>query len=77
MPPKGDPTEFIKVTDQRSEILHRVPRKTIESEREIKQLVLDLLDLRLGAHVLDVGCGTGDDARESPGWSARPGESSE
>jgi ubiquinone/menaquinone biosynthesis C-methylase UbiE len=70
IPPKGDPSEFIKV-DQTSDPRYLIEfldaRKTIEGEREIKQLVLDLLDLRLGAHVLDVGCGTGDDAREIAG----------
>ena len=70
MPSKGDPHEFIKV-DQTSDPRYFVEfldaRKTIEGEREIKELVLDLLDLRLGAHVLDIGCGTGDDAREIAG----------
>jgi ubiquinone/menaquinone biosynthesis C-methylase UbiE len=70
MPPKGDSAEFSKIdqtSDPRYFIEFLDARKTIAGEREIKQLVLDLLDLRLGEHVLDVGCGTGDDAREIAG----------
>jgi ubiquinone/menaquinone biosynthesis C-methylase UbiE len=39
-------------------------RRTIEGEREVKELILSLLELRAGSHVLEIGCGTGDDARE-------------
>jgi ubiquinone/menaquinone biosynthesis C-methylase UbiE len=50
-----DPQFFIQLLDG---------RKSFEGEREVKDLVLGLLDLKPGLHVLDVGCGTGDDARE-------------
>jgi ubiquinone/menaquinone biosynthesis C-methylase UbiE len=70
MPSQGDPAGFVKVdqtSDPRYFIEFLDARKTIEGEREIKELVLDLLALRLGAHVLDIGCGSGDDAREIAG----------
>jgi len=51
----NDPRWFIEFLDK---------RKTIEGEREVKNLTLSLLDLKPGLEVLDVGCGTGDDARE-------------
>ncbi len=50
-----DPSFFIEFLDS---------RRTIGGGREIKKLVLELLSLRAGAHVLDIGCGAGDDARE-------------
>ena len=50
-----DPRFFIEFLDG---------RKNIEGEGEVKELTLSLLDLKPGLHVLDVGCGTGDDARE-------------
>jgi ubiquinone/menaquinone biosynthesis C-methylase UbiE len=70
MPSKGDPAGFEKVdqaVDPKYFIEFLDARKTIEGEREIKQQILDLMELRLGAHVLDIGCGTGDDAREIVG----------
>jgi ubiquinone/menaquinone biosynthesis C-methylase UbiE len=70
MPSNGNPIEFNKVdqtSDPRFFVEFLDARKTIGGEREIKQLVLDLLNLRLGAQVLDVGCGAGDDAREISG----------
>jgi ubiquinone/menaquinone biosynthesis C-methylase UbiE len=51
----ADPRFFIEFLDA---------RKTIEGEREVKELILEMLNLQPGARVLDVGCGTGDDARE-------------
>ena len=54
----SDPRFFIEFLDS---------RKTIEGEREVKELILEMLNLQPGAHVLDVGCGTGDDAREIAG----------
>src|SRR5436190_472325 len=53
-----DPRFFIEFLDA---------RKTIEGERDVKELILRMLDLHDGATVLDVGCGTGDDAREIAG----------
>jgi ubiquinone/menaquinone biosynthesis C-methylase UbiE len=50
-----DPRFFIEFLDA---------RKTIEGEREVKELILEMLDLHPGARVLDVGSGAGDDARE-------------
>jgi len=51
----SDPRFFIEFLDA---------RKTIEGEREVKDLILEMLNLQPGLHVLDVGCGAGDDARE-------------
>src|SRR5260370_10242377 len=42
-------------------------RKTIEGEREVKELILRMLAMYEGDCVLDVSCGTGDDAREIAG----------
>ena len=41
-------------------------RTGIDGEREVKELVLALLRLKPGLTVLDLGCGTGEDAREVP-----------
>jgi ubiquinone/menaquinone biosynthesis C-methylase UbiE len=66
----GDVTHFSSV-DQTSDpgffIEFLEARKTIEGEREVKELIIELLELKPGARVLDVGCGTGDDAREIAG----------
>jgi ubiquinone/menaquinone biosynthesis C-methylase UbiE len=51
----ADPRYFIEFLDA---------RKSIEGERAVKELIIEMLDLKPGAHVLDVGSGTGDDARE-------------
>jgi len=70
MSAKENPTHFAKVdqsVDPKYFIEFVDSRRTIEGEREIKELILSLLELRPGAHVLDVGCGTGDDAREIAG----------
>ena len=50
-----DPCFFIEFLDA---------RKTVEGEREVKDLINQLLALEPGMEVLDVGCGTGDDVRE-------------
>jgi predicted methyltransferase len=42
-------------------------RKIIEDERELKEQILRMLALHEGDSVLDVGCGTGDHAREIAG----------
>jgi ubiquinone/menaquinone biosynthesis C-methylase UbiE len=65
-----NPTQFTKVdqtSDPRFFIEFLDARKTVEGEREVKELILDLLRLKPGANVLDIGCGTGDDAREIAG----------
>ncbi|MBV8358725.1 MAG: methyltransferase domain-containing protein [Deltaproteobacteria bacterium] len=51
----ADPRFFIEFLDA---------RRTAEGEREVKQLILDMLDVQPSARILDVGCGTGDDVRE-------------
>ncbi len=74
MPVKENPTHFAKVdqsVDPKYFIEFVDSRRTIEGEREIKELILSRLELRPGAHVLDVGCGTGDDAREIGSMPAR------
>src|SRR5262249_39842299 len=50
-----DPRFFIEFLDA---------RKTVEGEREVKDLILEMLRLEPGVRVLDIGCGTGDDVRE-------------
>lgn len=63
----GSPTRFTSVdqtSDPRYFIEFLDARKTIHGEREVKQLIIERLDLKPGMSVLDVGCGTGDDARE-------------
>src|SRR5208283_3069410 len=61
----SDPRFFIEFLDA---------RKTIEGEREVKQLILEMLDLKPGVRVLDVGCGTGDDVREIAGRAGGSGQ---
>jgi ubiquinone/menaquinone biosynthesis C-methylase UbiE len=39
-------------------------RTSIDDERRVKQVVVGLLQAQDGLEVLDVGTGTGDDARE-------------
>jgi ubiquinone/menaquinone biosynthesis C-methylase UbiE len=71
-----NPTHFEKV-DQSAEPKYFIEfvdsRRTIEGEREIKELILSQLKLRPGTHVLDIGCGTGDDAREIAGFVSPSG----
>jgi ubiquinone/menaquinone biosynthesis C-methylase UbiE len=65
-----DPSCFVAVdetSDPRFFIEFLDARKTIEGEREVKELILRTLALHEGDCVLDVGCGTGDDAREIAG----------
>jgi ubiquinone/menaquinone biosynthesis C-methylase UbiE len=51
----ADPRYFIEFLDA---------RKSFEGERAVKELIIEMLDLKPGADVLDVGSGVGDDARE-------------
>jgi ubiquinone/menaquinone biosynthesis C-methylase UbiE len=60
----ADPRFFIDFLDDR--------RNGI-GEREIKELILRLLDLHTGMQVLDIGAGTGDDAREIAGMVGASG----
>jgi ubiquinone/menaquinone biosynthesis C-methylase UbiE len=57
-------TEVDQTADPRFFIDFLDARKTIDGEREVKQAIREMLDIQSGATVLDVGCGTGDDARE-------------
>jgi ubiquinone/menaquinone biosynthesis C-methylase UbiE len=51
----ADPRYFIEFLDA---------RKSFEGERAVKELIIEMLDLKPGLDVLDVGSGAGDDARE-------------
>jgi SAM-dependent methyltransferase len=65
-----DPSCFVAVdetSDPRFFIEFLDARKTIEGEREVKEQILRMLALDEADSVLDVGCGTGDDAREIAG----------
>ncbi len=50
----NDPDYFIRFLDEAS---------SDESFQAYKQLSFSLLDLQAGRHILDIGCGTGEDAR--------------
>ena len=50
-----DPRALVRLLDSGS---------TLEGIRACKQIMLNLLDVRIGHSVLDVGCGVGDDARD-------------
>ncbi|WP_394830816.1 methyltransferase domain-containing protein [Pendulispora rubella] len=60
---KADPIKFHSVDTERPEsfIQFLDARRDIEDELLVKKLVIDLLDLKSGHHVLDVGCGAGVD----------------
>ena len=67
MSAKFDGTRFANVEgteDPGALVAFLDARASIEGERQIKELELAMLDLKPGHHVFDVGCGTGDDARE-------------
>lgn len=50
-----DPAFFVEFMDAAN---------SLADVRALKPRLLELLSLSEGAHVLDLGCGTGDDARE-------------
>src|SRR5207302_3127928 len=67
MSAKSDGTQFANVEGTENPgalITFLDARASIEGEREIKELELAMLKLNPGNRVLDVGGGTGDDARE-------------
>ena|SRR5438128_565777 len=67
MSAKSDGTRFANVEGTENPgalVTFLDARASIEGEREIKELKLAMLELNPGNRVLDVGCGTGDDARE-------------
>src|SRR5438552_2254088 len=67
MSAKSDGTRFANVEGTENPgalVTFLDARASIEGEREIKELELAMLELNPGNRVLDVGCGTGDDARE-------------
>ena len=67
MSAKSDGTQFANVEGTENPgalITFLDARASIEGEREIKELELAMLKLNPGNRVLDVGCGTGDDARK-------------
>lgn len=65
-----DATQFTRVDDARDTsffVQFLDARTGIEGERQVKELEIAVLAVDPGACVLDVGCGTGDDAREIAG----------
>ena len=65
-----DATQFTRVDDTRDTsffVQFLDARTGIEGERQVKELEMTMLAVDPGACVLDVGCGTGDDAREIAG----------
>ena len=62
-----DPADFVRYLDA---------TRAADFFREIKQRSYDLLALHAGDHVLDPGCGTGDDADPQAGIAPRPGSQS-
>jgi ubiquinone/menaquinone biosynthesis C-methylase UbiE len=67
-PKAGDITQGFNQLDQTADPRFSIeffdPPKTIEGEREVKDLILEILDFKPDASVLEVGCGTGNDVRE-------------
>jgi SAM-dependent methyltransferase len=51
----SSPQEFVDFLDTRA---------SLDGELDVRRLALDMLDVRAGAHVLDVGCGSGNAVRE-------------
>jgi ubiquinone/menaquinone biosynthesis C-methylase UbiE len=51
----SSPQEFVDFLDTRA---------ALDGELDVRRLALDMLDVRAGAHVLDVGCGSGNAVRE-------------
>ena len=67
MPAPSDATRFANVEathDPAALVAFLDARTGIEGEREVKELELAMLRVGPGLQILDVGCGTGDDARE-------------
>jgi ubiquinone/menaquinone biosynthesis C-methylase UbiE len=67
MPALSDATRFSNVEathDPAALVAFLDARTGIEGERQVKEIELAMLRLEPGLAVLDVGCGTGDDARE-------------
>ena len=63
----SDATRFANVetaNDPAALVAFLDARTGIEGEREVKELELAMLRIGPGLQILDVGCGTGDDARE-------------
>jgi ubiquinone/menaquinone biosynthesis C-methylase UbiE len=63
----GDSTQFSAIDSQSKPdffITFADAANSLDDIQAIKQLMLSLLDLGGGKRVLDVGCGTGDDARK-------------
>ena len=62
---QADPSGFDTITDQPDYYIDFLDaRTTVDDERRVKQVIIGLLQPQDGLSVLDVGSGTGDDARE-------------
>jgi len=69
---EADPSGFDTIAGQPDYYIDFLDaRTTIDDERRVKQVILGLLRPQDGLSVLDVGSGTGDDARELAALVAR------
>lgn len=59
-----DYSEVDQAPDPQTLVDHMDRLRRMDPIQEVKRKNFDFLDLRPGHHVLDVGCGPGDDARE-------------
>jgi ubiquinone/menaquinone biosynthesis C-methylase UbiE len=62
---QADPSGFDTIAGQPDYYIEFLDARTaIDDERRVKRVIIELMQARDGLAVLDVGTGTGDDARE-------------